>query len=283
MDPSQNALAIIGPSKPRKSEPDRPLPMNGPDMDNSAETITLDLTALSTVIEPPGGTESDAPRASRFNWERLSPLAASLIFAAALGVLAGTAGTAALLPDGKPATAPVVAVATDDKRALEERVARLSAELAAIKSGIETSNKATTGQLGRIGERLDRAEKAQAEPAAKLAKIMDTLDRLERRTVAATLPPPEVTGSVSTVAKLEAKPLAVDGWRLRDFHAGRALLESRTGTLYEVGPGSNIPGLGRIEAIKRVDGRIVVSTAKGVITSAADLPRRPAYRLPPGY
>jgi hypothetical protein len=281
MDPSQNALAIIGPSKPRKSEPDRPLPMDGPDMNNSAEPITLDLTALSTVIEPPGSAQSDAPRASRFNWDRLSPLAASLVFAAALGVLAGTAGTAALLPEGKPATAPVAAVATDDKRELEERVARLSAELAAIKSGIETSNKTTAGQLGRIGERLDRAEKAQAEPAAKLAKIMESLDRLERRTAAATLQPPEVTGSVTTVAKLEAKP--VDGWRLRDFHAGRALLESRTGTLYEVGPGSNIPGLGRIEAIKRVDGRIVVSTAKGIIASAADLPRRPAYRLPPGY
>ena len=281
MDPSQNALAIVGPSKPRATEPDRPLPMEGPDMDKSAEPITLDLTALSTVIEPPGGAQSSAPSGNRFNWERLSPLAASLVFAAALGVLAGTAGTAALLPEGKPATAPVVAAAIDDKRALEERVAKLSAELAAIKSGIETSNKTTAGQLGRIGERLDRAEKAQAEPTAKLAKIMESLERLERRTAAVTPPPPEVTGSVTTVAKLEAK--ALDGWRLRDFHAGRALLENRTGTLFEVGPGSNIPGLGRIEAIKRVEGRIVVSTAKGIIASAADLPRRPAYRLPPGY
>jgi len=283
MDTSQNALAIVGPVKPSDFGPDRPLPMDEPAMDRSAEPITLDLTALSTVIEPPGAAHADAPRGSRFNWEKFSPLAASLAFAATLGVLAGTAGTAALLPEGKPATAPVVAAAIDDKRALEERVTKLSAELAAIKSGIENSNTATASQLGRIGERLDRAEKAQSEPAAKLAKIMETLDRLERRTASAALPPADVTGSVSSIAKIESKPLAVDGWRLRDFHAGRALIENRTGTLYEVGPGANIPGLGRIEAIKRVDGRIVVSTAKGIIASAADLPHRPAYRLPPGY
>jgi hypothetical protein len=33
----------------------------------------------------------------------------------------------------------------------------------------------------------------------------------------------------------------------------------------EVEPGDNLPGLGRIEAIRRQDGRWVVVTSKGVI------------------
>ena len=51
-----------------------------------------------------------------------------------------------------------------------------------------------------------------------------------------------------------------EGWRLLDFYAGRAVVENRNGTLFEVGPGSNLPGLGRVEAVKREDGKIVVVT-----------------------
>ena len=70
--------------------------------------------------------------------------------------------------------------------------------------------------------------------------------------------------------------------KLRDYYAGRALLESRSGTLFEVGPGSNLPGVGKIETIKRVDGKVVVTTPKGTIAAALDPPRRPYY-MPQGY
>ena len=54
------------------------------------------------------------------------------------------------------------------------------------------------------------------------------------------------------------------------------MLENRNGTLYEVGPGSNLPGVGKVETIKRIDGKVVVTTPKGTITSALEPPRRPA-------
>ena len=44
------------------------------------------------------------------------------------------------------------------------------------------------------------------------------------------------------------------------------MVEGRSG-LYEVGPGSTLPGIGRVEAVKRQDGRWVVVTAKGLIVS----------------
>jgi hypothetical protein len=74
----------------------------------------------------------------------------------------------------------------------------------------------------------------------------------------------------------------VEGWRLRDFYAGRAVRESRNGTLFEVGPGSNLPGLGRIESIKRESGKVVVTTHNGIITASLE-PRRPPGYLPYRY
>jgi hypothetical protein len=88
---------------------------------------------------------------------------------------------------------------------------------------------------------------------------------------------------VTSIEKQQSKPPALEGWRLRDFYAGRAVLESRTGTLFEVGPGSNLPGVGKVETIKRIDGKIVITTPKGTITSSLEPPRRPQYYLPQGY
>jgi len=46
--------------------------------------------------------------------------------------------------------------------------------------------------------------------------------------------------------------------------------------LFRVGPGSNVPGLGRVEAIKHENGKVVVVTASGIIAASLE-PRRPSY------
>jgi hypothetical protein len=58
----------------------------------------------------------------------------------------------------------------------------------------------------------------------------------------------------------------VEGWRLRDVAYGGALIESRRGT-YEVYAGDPVPGLGRVDAIRKQDGRWVVVTSKGLIVA----------------
>jgi hypothetical protein len=286
--PTENALAIIGASKVQRPA-DQPLPMDEPAMDTSAETITIDLTAIETRIETPNSGASDQdrsaepasnPAVSGVQWKKHSPLAASVALAVIVGALAGAAATAGLSGD-KPASANAAAALSDETSTLRERVVRLSGDVATLKAGIETANRAAANQLNKIGERLERAEKAQAEPAAKLAKIADSLDRLERRTAAVAAP--DMTGSVTTIEKQQAKPPVIEGWRLHDYYAGRAVLESRSGVLFEVGPGSNLPGVGKVETIKRVDGKIVITTPKGIITSSLEPERRGRYHLPRGY
>ncbi|MFN5034923.1 MAG: hypothetical protein ACK5E0_00100, partial [Bradyrhizobium sp.] len=58
----------------------------------------------------------------------------------------------------------------------------------------------------------------------------------------------------------------VDGWALRDVGNGGALIEGRGG-IYEVYAGDPVPGLGRVDAIRKQDGRWVVVTSKGLIVS----------------
>ena len=147
-------------------------------------------------------------------------------------------------------------------------MAKIGADLAALKSNVDSSAKSTTTQLARLGERLERTDRAQAEAAGKFAKIADTL---ERRTAAAA--DPVTTGSVAAVAvppvaalPKPASPPLVDGWVLHSVQNGTALIRGRIG-LVEVEPGDRLPDLGRIETIRRQDGRWVVVTSRGLIVS----------------
>jgi hypothetical protein len=229
---------------------------------------------VSAPIAPPPRLSVSAPRESS-RGGRFALLAASVAMAAATGAVLGAAGTAFILP--APAASTVQAAGNDEIRALKESIVRLSSELVTVKASVESAAKSASGQVAKLAERTEKAvekaaEKAQAEPSAKLAKIAESLDRLEKRPVqaaAAPAPAPETTGSVPAAPAEAAKQSKsiVEGWVVRDILDGRALVESRFGTMLEVGPGSSIPGIGRVEAVRRQEGRWVVITPKGLITS----------------
>ena len=259
--------------------------LDTPPTGQQAEPLTIDLTAIDARIDPPEDHAADPaaesaavppPPAGPAWRDRLGALAASLVAAVLVGAFAGGVATFEIARHAMPAD-PSAALA-GETHALKQQVAQLTGELAAFKAGTESADRAASRQLARIGERLDRAEKAQAEPAARIARIAESVDRLERRAVS-----PDITGSVTTVEKQPAKPPEVEGWKLLDYHGGRALVENRSGRIYDVGPGSSLPGVGKIETIKRVDGKVVVATAKGVITSSLEPsppPRRRTYYMP---
>ncbi len=241
-----------------------------------AETKAEDLSAARDAQAggrdaAPASSEAEAAPAwsnRLMQWRAHLPLAASLVAAVMLGAAAGAATTAALRDPPPP---------PQDGRELRDAMAKLGGEVAALKSGLTASSRSTSAQLGKFSERFDRLEKSQAETAAKFAKAAEGL---ERRAAAKD----DVTGSVPQTRKDQDKPSEIEGWRLREFYAGRALLESRSGTLYEVGPGQNIPGLGRVASIKRENGRVVVTTPKGTISSTFEsLPRRPPAYIPYRY
>ena len=68
-------------------------------------------------------------------------------------------------------------------------------------------------------------------------------------------------------AKLEVGRLPiVDSWVLQEVSRGGAWIEGRQG-IYEVYAGDVVPGLGRIDAVRRQDGRWVVVTSRGLVVA----------------
>lgn len=209
---------------------------------------------------------------------RLSAMAAVVAIAASVGAISGALATAGMMHFASPAQAPVQVA---DTSALDASVARIDADLVALKANVEHSTKTGVSQFNRTNDRLDKLEKAQAEPMAKIAKLSETVDKLRAtppaapaQAAAAPAPAKETTGSIAPAQVATAaapKPEVgrlptIEGWRLRNAANGGALIEGRDG-LYEVYPGDPIPGVGRVDAIRRQDGRWVVVTSKGLIVA----------------
>jgi hypothetical protein len=252
--PTQSEAATA----PAKAAPDSAAP--------AAKAPPTMPRAAVLVLRPddkPGAAAPDtaAPASPRSGGKRFALLAAGLTVAAAIGAVAGSAGIAGI---EHFFAAPVVASHSepnDEVRVLKETVAQLrvnvkalSDNLAALRTTIATSSSAANAQFTKITEALDRVEHARVE-----------------RHVTTLVPSPEPTGSVpaSTPAidpKAAAKPPIVEGWALRKVYgADAALVEGRYG-IVEIGPGDLVPGLGRIQEIKRQqDGHWAVVTSRGLI------------------
>jgi hypothetical protein len=213
------------------------------------------------------------PNRPMFGKRRLSAVAAVVALATATGALGGALATAGLsrFSSGD--------VERNDKRAVEASVARIEADMIALKASLEHNSKIGVAQLNKAGDRLDKLEKAQAEPAAKIAKLSEAVDKLRATHAIAPVPvsvpaaSKETTGSISQVAVSVAPPKTevsklptLEGWALRDVGNGGALIQSRLG-IYEVYAGDAVPGLGRVDAIRRQDGRWVVVTSKGLVVA----------------
>ncbi|WP_298239977.1 hypothetical protein [uncultured Bradyrhizobium sp.] len=226
--------------------------------------------------------KADEPREAGGK-RRLSAMAAVVAIAASVGAISGALATAGMMHFASPAQAPVQVA---DTSALDASVARIDADLVALKANVEHSSKTGVSQFNRANDRLDKLEKAQAEPMARIAKLSETVDKLRATSPAApaqaAAPAKETTGSIAPAqqvataaapAPVAAAPKTevgrlptIEGWRLRNAGNGGALIEGRDG-LYEVYPGDPIPGVGRVDAIRRQDGRWVVVTSKGLIVS----------------
>jgi hypothetical protein len=167
--------------------------------------------------------------------------AATMAIVACFGGIVGslaTIGAAKYLP---VAVVPFAIVNSD----LVHRLAHIDSELAALKASIATS-------APKDEERGQDQSSSSPEQGAKVAND-------------ATGPMPDAPSPpVSTASS--GTDSVVDGWVLRNVSGGSALVEGRPG-LIQVMPGDSLPGVGRVETIKREDGRWVVVTARGLIVS----------------
>jgi hypothetical protein len=224
-----------------------------------------------------GSEPESEPSQGIFGKRRIAALAAVVALAALTGALGGALATAGLTH-----FASDVVTAPPDNHVLEASIARIDADIQTLKTSVEHTSKLGMSQFNKTSERLDKVEKALAEPAVKLAKLSEAVDKLRATPapvpVAASAPKEkEVTGSISppaaaaqasaTAPKVEVGRLpTVEGWILRDVANGGALIEGRHG-VFEVYAGDPVPGLGRVDAIRRQDGRWVVVTSRGLIVA----------------
>jgi hypothetical protein len=234
--------------------------------------------------------ESEAAgQQSVFGKRRIAAIAAVVVLAIAAGALGGAFATATFMHGGSDVAS------NSSPTSLEASLSRIDADIQALKTGLDHTSKLGMSQFNKTSERLDKLERAQSEPSAKLAKLSEAVDKLRAAPAAAPAAAAaaapaakEATGSIApapqtvamtavpkTDAKIDAKPDAktevgrlptVDGWVLRDVAYGGALIDGRRGT-YEVYAGDMIPGLGRVDAIRRQDGRWVVVTSRGLIVA----------------
>jgi hypothetical protein len=219
---------------------------------------------------------------------RFGLLAACIAIAASFGAVAGSLSVAKLGPMfAPPPPAPVVQAPVKDEalaaeiKALRDTVTQLRTatrtlgeNFAALKGSTTTANASQNQQIAKLSESMERVEKAEQRRAAAPTTTTTAAVAASRQAAAS-----DITGSVtakpqSTLAPgpgatpeaqaAALRPSVVQGWVLRRVYDGAALIEGRDGII-EVEPGDVAPGLGRIEAIKRQDGRWTVVTARGIV------------------
>jgi hypothetical protein len=228
-------------AKPRENEASA---MNA----NLPMVVAPKLGAGEDEVTEDAIAEDAAPPATPLHNTRFLMLAASVAFAAAFGSFVGSVSGSGMANYLYPA-APVSGVSntTDAMRELKLELADLSM----IKADLENSSRATTTQFTKLSDRLDRLDPHSASA--------------------------DVTGSIaapSAAAATAPAPLApkitdriLQDWVVHDVQGGRALVENRHGGIFDIGAGSTLPGVGRVDSITRQDGQWLVLTERGTITS----------------
>ena len=233
----------------------------------------LDPIVAPKQVEPVIAQATSPSRSTRF-----ALLAACVAIAASFGAVGGSLGVAKFGPmisSAPPAVAPIAKEqVADEVKALKESVAQLRTATRTLSenfSALKTSVTTAGTQNAKIAETLERIEKGQAEQrkmaAAAPAHTVSTTQSFAPQAAETTgsigqkqTAAPMVLGDPPTMLKQPTVP----GWVLRRVYDGAALIEGRDG-IVEVEPGMITPGLGRVEAIKRQDGRWVVVTSRGLI------------------
>ena len=225
------------------------------------------LSAAADEAQNSAGHEAEQTKAAAApqRSKRFGALAASVAFAAGFGSFIGSvSGSGLVRLIYPPAPPPARTSSTENTIAAMREVKLELAQLAALKSSLDVAARNTTNQYAKIADRLDRIDQRSAGAAETTASLPPP--------ASLAAPPPTQTAALATVAP-PAEPTKLSDrilldWVVHDVQNGHALVESRYGGFFAVSTGSVLPGIGRVDMIKRQDGHWVVLTARGTITSA---------------
>jgi hypothetical protein len=217
------------------SDPHKNLPMVLSPKLGAGEDETVEDTAEKSAEEA-----ADAPSPAQSS--RFLLLAATVAFIAAFSAFVGSVSGSGFAHFYFPATAGASTQVSADTTALQQ----MKSELAALKAEVDSTMRGTNGQYSKIADRLDRLDQhfASADTTGSIAS--------------STAPAPEQPKITDRI---------LQDWVVQGVENGRALVESRSGGVFDVGAGSVLPGVGRVDSIKRQDGQWLVLTARGTITS----------------
>ena len=194
--------------------------------------------------------------------KRFVALAASVAFAAGFGSFVGSVSGSGLArfiyPPSQAPAAPTSGI-ENTIAAMREIKLELAA-VAALKASLDSAARATTNQYAKIADRLDRIDQ-------RSVAVVETTASLPAATQASAPAQTAALGAVTSESQKLSDRILPD-WVVHDVQNGHALVESRYGGLFAVSAGSVLPGIGRVDMIKRQDGHWVVLTARGTITSA---------------
>ena len=239
--------------------------------------------AEATAAKDEPVASSDSPIAPRTNVvplrlalrrRRMALLAASVTVAAIFGAVIGAAATASLAGTHEQTAG------LQQQKAMQQTIARLGSELSTLKASLDAASKsahAQTAQLSKLSEALheklaanlkanETLARAGAEVTGSISAPQTTAAQPQTQTVEPT-PLPQPRPQMAAIQS-EPRPLVVPDWRVRGMARGAVLVEGHGG-IFEVVPGARLPGLGRVQSIRRIDGRWIVQTPRGLIVSAA--------------
>ena len=224
--------------------------------------------------------------------------AAALVAALLTGYGLGVAGQVSETGKTSAKSAALLASSAKDLREAQGQIVQLASELKSIKGAVENmkgdreksrgdilakqaqlserverAGQENASRIGRLAEQLDRIEKSTRQAAAD--KAADKADKPEKVAAAAPIPPAKPgrdvahTGSIAEPKaadqKTDPRKTPLDGYVVRDYDDGYALIETRSGRYIDVAVGYNLPGVGKVEAIERRGRQWVVVTPKGYI------------------
>jgi len=234
------------------------------------------IFAFPHVEEPKVGT----PRFSVPSYlQRTASLAATVLIAAGLGA----AFASAMNKQPKPEPVQRDAALIEENSQLQKSVARLSKEVAALKTTVETTSKDSAARFAKLNDRLEK-------PPETTGSISKQAAVAPQPTPPVSMPSTEPTPlpqSRPAGAQLEQRrPLPIiQGWTIYQVRNGVAWVDNG-GELFAAQVGVPLPGLGPVEAVRREGSQWIVVTPRGVISSAGESTAanaRPKPYYPPYY
>jgi hypothetical protein len=238
-----------------------------------APTFALVRRPFENEEPPELDAEPEPPRYGRTaRYKRYAVLAASITIGAAIGAVFGT-----LLTGGVSAP-PVNVAAQEESKAMQQSVARLLKEVTTLKANLDEATKTARTQVAKLDAKFAaRLEERIKKDAAEITGSIST-----PQTVAAAMPAeaapiaspvpiptPRPAPRVALMDNQQHRVPVVRDWSIHDARGGYLYVEGH-GDIYQIVPGVPLPGLGQVESIRRIEGRWVVKTPKGIIVAMRD-------------